>query len=207
MSNNDIGNNYNIKNKTIFLTYSSDNSNNNFSNSHYSSEQLQNEFKFKKKKIFGQKIKLSEWDNKYDFFNNFSKNDSDIIEYINNKPKFDKDDLYNKFNINPSKEEMDLLYEILKKNPMINIRKRDRDYLLRIKIKKSKFTRKFQTLKQAQELRNILLLYSMSNDPKFKMHISKRNKISEANKKKTVDYSNNNSYSILLKEEDENNYN
>ena len=58
MSNNDIGNNHNIKNKTIFLTYSSDNSNNNFSNSHYSSEQLQNEFKFKKKKIFWTKNKI-----------------------------------------------------------------------------------------------------------------------------------------------------
>ena len=55
MSNNDIGNNHNIKNKTIFLTYSSDNSNNNFSNSHYSSEQLQNEFKFKKKKFLDKK--------------------------------------------------------------------------------------------------------------------------------------------------------
>ena len=198
MNNNDIGKNQNIKNKTIFLTCSSDHSNNNFSISKNSTDKVQNNFIFKKKKFFGQKIKISEWEDKYDFFNNYSKNELDIIEYINNKPKYDKDDLYNKFNINPSQEEMDLLYEILKKNPMINIRKRDRDYLLRIKIKKSKFTKKFQTLKQAQELRNILLLYSMSNDPKFKMHLSKRNKISEANKKK--DYIRDNS--ILLKEDE-----
>ena len=69
---------------------------------------------------------------------------------------------------------------------MINIRKRERDYLLRIKIRKTKFTRKFIKLKEAQELRNILLLYSMSNDPKFMMHLTKRNKISEANKKKII---------------------
>ena len=67
---------------------------------------------------------------------------------------------------------------------MINIRKRDKDYLLRIKIRKIKYNKKFKNLKQAQELRNILLLYSMINDPKFVLHLSKRNKISEANQKK-----------------------
>ena len=39
-------------------------------------------------------------------------------------------------------------------------------------------------MKQAQDLRNILLLYSMINDPKFILHLTKRNKISEANQKK-----------------------
>ena len=39
-------------------------------------------------------------------------------------------------------------------------------------------------MKQAQDLRNILLLYSMINDPKFVLHLTKRNKISEANQKK-----------------------
>ena len=67
---------------------------------------------------------------------------------------------------------------------MINIRKRDKDYLLRIKIRKIKYNKKFKNLKQAQELRNILLLYSMINDPKFVLHLTKRNKISEANQKK-----------------------
>ena len=67
---------------------------------------------------------------------------------------------------------------------MINIRKRDKDYLLRIKIRKIKYNKKFKNLKQAQDLRNILLLYSMINDPKFVLHLTKRNKISEANQKK-----------------------
>ena len=67
---------------------------------------------------------------------------------------------------------------------MINIRKRDKDYLLRIKIRKIKYNKKFKNLKQAQDLRNILLLYSMINDPKYVLHLTKRNKISEANQKK-----------------------
>ena len=67
---------------------------------------------------------------------------------------------------------------------MINIRKRDKDYLLRIKIRKIKYNKKFKNLKQAQDLRNNLLLYSMINDPKFVLHLTKRNKISEANQKK-----------------------
>ena len=89
-----------------------------------------------------------------------------------------------KFNINPSFQERQILESIIKKNPMINIRKRDKDYLLRIKIRKIKYNKKFKNLKQAQDLRNILLLYSMINDPKFILHLTKRNKISEANQKK-----------------------
>ena len=89
-----------------------------------------------------------------------------------------------KFNINPSFQERQILDSIIKKNPMINIRKRDKDYLLRIKIRKIKYNKKFKNLKQAQDLRNILLLYSMINDPKFVLHLTKRNKISEANQKK-----------------------
>ena len=89
-----------------------------------------------------------------------------------------------KFNINPSFQERQILESIIKKNPMINIRKRDKDYLLRIKIRKIKYNKKFKNLKQAQDLRNILLLYSMINDPKFVLHLTKRNKISEANQKK-----------------------
>ena len=89
-----------------------------------------------------------------------------------------------KFNINPSFQERQILESIIKKNPMINIRKRDKDFLLRIKIRKIKYNKKFKNLKQAQDLRNILLLYSMINDPKFVLHLTKRNKISEANQKK-----------------------
>ena len=56
---------------------------------------------------------------------------------------------------------MQTLEAIIKTNPMINIKKKDKDYLLRIKIRKIKYNKKFKNLKQAQELRNILLLYSM----------------------------------------------
>ena len=95
-----------------------------------------------------------------------------------------------KFNINPSNQEKQILESIIKKNPMINIRKRDKDYLLRIKIRKIKYNKKFKNLKQAQDLRNILLLYSMINDPKFILHLTKRNKISEANQKKNKNKNN-----------------
>ena len=111
-------------------------------------------------------------------------NEVDIISYLNKKKKIDRDELCMKFNINPSFQEKQILESIINKNPMINIRKRDKDYLLRIKIRKIKYNKKFKNLKQAQDLRNILLLYSMINDPKFVLHLTKRNKISEANQKK-----------------------
>jgi len=114
----------------------------------------------------------------------------DIISYLNKKKKIDRDELCMKFNINPSNQERQILESIIKKNPMINIRKRDKDYLLRIKIRKIKYNKKFKNLKQAQDLRNILLLYSMINDPKFILHLTKRNKISEANQKKNKNKNN-----------------
>lgn len=141
-----------------------------------------NELKLKRKKVFGNKIKIIEWGNRG--LIGAKENEVDIISYLNKKKKVDRDELCMKFNINPSFQERQILESIIKKNPMINIRKRDKDYLLRIKIRKIKYNKKFKNLKQAQDLRNILLLYSMINDPKFVLHLTKRNKISEANQKK-----------------------
>ena len=141
-----------------------------------------NELKLKRKKVFGNKIKINEWGNRG--LIGAKENEVDIISYLNKKKKVDRDELCMKFNINPSFQERQILESIIKKNPMINIRKRDKDYLLRIKIRKIKYNKKFKDLKQAQDLRNILLLYSMINDPKFVLHLTKRNKISEANQKK-----------------------
>ena len=143
---------------------------------------LVNELKLKRKKIFGNKIKLIDWGSRGLIGN--KENEVDIISYLNKKKKIDRDELCMKFNINPSFQEKQILESIINKNPMINIRKRDKDYLLRIKIRKIKYNKKFKNLKQAQDLRNILLLYSMINDPKFVLHLTKRNKISEANQKK-----------------------
>ena len=141
-----------------------------------------NELKLKRKKVFGNKIKINEWGNRS--LIGAKENEVDIISYLNKKKKVDRDELCMKFNINPSFQERQILESIIKKNPMINIRKRDKDFLLRIKIRKIKYNKKFKNLKQAQDLRNILLLYSMINDPKFVLHLTKRNKISEANQKK-----------------------
>jgi len=141
-----------------------------------------NELRLKRKKIFGNKIKIIDWGTRG--LIGSKENEVDIISYLNKKKKIDRDELCMKFNINPSFQERQILESIIKKNPMINIRKRDKDYLLRIKIRKIKYNKKFKNLKQAQDLRNILLLYSMINDPKFILHLTKRNKISEANQKK-----------------------
>lgn len=141
-----------------------------------------NELKLKRKKVFGNKIKIIDWGSRG--LIGSKDNEVDIISYLNKKKKIDRDELCMKFNINPSFQERQILESIIKKNPMINIRKRDKDYLLRIKIRKNKYNKKFKNLKQAQDLRNILLLYSMINDPKFVLHLTKRNKISEANQKK-----------------------
>ena len=159
------------------------NNNNSLAKNDFSDcNKLINELKLKRKKTFGNKIKISEWGSRG--LIGTKENEVDIISYLNKKKKIDRDELCMKFNINPSFQERQILDSIIKKNPMINIRKRDKDYLLRIKIRKIKYNKKFKNLKQAQELRNILLLYSMINDPKFVLHLTKRNKISEANQKK-----------------------
>ena len=147
------------------------------------------ELKLKRKKVFGNKIKLIDWGNRG--LIGVKENEVDIISYLNKKKKIDRDELCMKFNINPSFQERQILESIIKKNPMINIRKRDKDYLLRIKIRKIKYNKKFKNLKQAQDLRNILLLYSMINiediDEEhllFQKHLSLNNFIkNEQNKK------------------------
>jgi hypothetical protein len=141
-----------------------------------------NELRLKRKKGFGNKIKLIDWGTRG--LIGSKENEVDIISYLNKKKKIDRDELCMKFNINPSFQERQILESIIKKNPMINIRKRDKYCLLRIKIRKIKYNKKFKNLKQAQDLINILLIYSMINDPKFILHLTKRNKISEANQKK-----------------------
>jgi hypothetical protein len=141
-----------------------------------------NELRLKRKKGFGNKIKLIDWGTRG--LIGSKENEVDIISYLNKKKKIDRDELCMKFNINPSFQERQILESIIKKNPMINIRKRDKYCLLRIKIRKIKYNKKFKNLKQAQDLINILLIYSMINDPKFILHSTKRNKVSEANQKK-----------------------
>ena len=161
---------------------SSINYKNNYNNMYVNRSKQINELRLKRKKGFGNKIKLIDWGTRG--LIGSKENEVDIISYLNKKKKIDRDELCMKFNINPSFQERQILESIIKKNPMINIRKRDKDYLLRIKIRKIKYNKKFKNLKQAQDLRNILLLYSMINDPKFILHLTKRNKISEANQKK-----------------------
>ena len=161
---------------------SSINNKNNYNNIYVDRSKKINELRLKRKKGFGNKIKLIDWGTRG--LIGSKENEVDIISYLNKKKKIDRDELCMKFNINPSFQERQILESIIKKNPMINIRKRDKDYLLRIKIRKIKYNKKFKNLKQAQDLRNILLLYSMINDPKFILHLTKRNKISEANQKK-----------------------
>jgi len=161
---------------------SSINNKSNYNNIYLDRSKKINELRLKRKKGFGNKIKLIDWGTRG--LIGSKENEVDIISYLNKKKKIDRDELCMKFNINPSFQERQILESIIKKNPMINIRKRDKDYLLRIKIRKIKYNKKFKNLKQAQDLRNILLLYSMINDPKFILHLTKRNKISEANQKK-----------------------
>ena len=161
---------------------SSINNKNNYNNMYVDRSKKINELRLKRKKGFGNKIKLIDWGTRG--LIGSKENEVDIISYLNKKKKIDRDELCMKFNINPSFQERQILESIIKKNPMINIRKRDKDYLLRIKIRKIKYNKKFKNLKQAQDLINILLIYSMINEPKFILHLTKRNKISEANQKK-----------------------
>ena len=171
-----------VSKENVSLSVPLPNNNNNFLINNNDSTKIINELKLKRKKTFGNKIKIAEWGSRG--LIGTKENEVDIISYLNKKKKIDRDELCMKFNINPSFQERQILDSIIKKNPMINIRKRDKDYLLRIKIRKIKYNKKFKNLKQAQDLRNILLLYSMINDPKFVLHLTKRNKISEANQKK-----------------------
>ena len=182
LKNKEINKENTLLNDNISLSPPSSINNNLNNNSYKDFSKKIYELRLKRKKVFGNKIKIIEWGNRGII--GTKENEVDIISYLNKKKKIDSDELCMKFNINPSFQEKQILESIIKKNPMINIRKRDKDYLLRIKIRKIKYNKKFKNLKQAQDLRNILLLYSMINDPKFVLHLTKRNKISEANQKK-----------------------
>ena len=182
LKNKEINKENTLLNDNISLSPPSSINNNLNNNSYKDFSKKIYELRLKRKKVFGNKIKIIEWGNRGII--GTKENEVDIISYLNKKKKIDSDELCMKFNINPSFQERQILESIIKKNPMINIRKRDKDYLLRIKIRKIKYNKKFKNLKQAQDLRNILLLYSMINDPKFVLHLTKRNKISEANQKK-----------------------
>ena len=117
------------------------NNNNSLAKNEFSDcNKLINELKLKRKKTFGNKIKISEWGSRG--LIGTKENEVDIISYLNKKKKIDRDELCMKFNINPSFQERQILDSIIKKNPMINIRKRDKDYLLRIKIRKIKYNKK-----------------------------------------------------------------
>lgn len=135
------------------------------------------------KKMFGKKIKIRDWK----IFNDFDIPDligeEDIVEFCKSQKIIDNIQLVEKFKIKPKEKEINLLKSIVNANPLLNIRKRENDFLLRIKIKRKKLIKKFKNLPQAQEIRDILLYYSIANDPNFKSHLLKRNKISEANKR------------------------
>ena len=63
--------------------------------------------RLKRKKTFGEKMKLSEWKNLRSDFNN----ENDILTYLNQRvnTKIDRDELIAKFNINPTESEKSLL--------------------------------------------------------------------------------------------------
>ena len=148
-----------------------------FVDENYEIEDKISELRFKRKKIFGTKVKKCEWKTKNLLSSSEKEKEVDIINYLKRTKNFDFKDLRNRFNINPSKEEEAILENIVGKNPMINIRRRDKDFLLRVNIRKINYSAKFRNIKNAMELRNILLLYSMINDPRYILHLSKRNKI------------------------------
>ena len=74
-----------------------------------------NELKLKRKKYFGNKIKLADWGSRG--LIGTKENEVDIISYLNKKKKIDRDELCMKFNINPSFQERQILESIIKKNP------------------------------------------------------------------------------------------
>lgn len=138
----------------------------------------------KKKRFFGKKIKISEWDNYNDVDIPSNLEEPNVLDYINSHKNISISELKKLLKVQSTEDEIQGLNEILEINPMMNIRKRENDYLLRIKIKRGKINRQFNNLNTAKEFRNLLLLYAISNDKNFKMHLKKRNKISEANQLK-----------------------
>lgn len=89
-----------------------------------------------------------------------------------------KNDINNDNKYSPS----ELLEKIVSINPNINIIEKYDTYLLRMKINKKNYSQKYHSLSEAREARNKLLLLSMENDPKYYVHLMRRNSISIRNK-------------------------
>lgn len=110
--------------------------------------------------------------------------DNSIID-INSGQEIEKSStlVQKKNEINDNKESpSELLQKILSTNPNINIIEKYGTYLLRIKINKKNYSQKYHSLSEAREARNKLLLLSMENDPKYYIHLMRRNTISIRNK-------------------------
>lgn len=107
----------------------------------------------------------------------------DIVSFIRGKRDIDLDELIIKFSKFPSYLERKIVSHFIRRNPMINIRKRAQDFLLRIVVDNKKLLKGFQILKKAQAIRNILCFYFLLKQKK-KGCIEKRHFCSIINKMK-----------------------
>ena len=118
------------------------------------------------------------------------KTDSSIIdinttEHVNNNNEIkENEEQRPRESEEKRKEHQALLDKILEGNPNINIIGKKGHYLMRIKVNKRNIAQKFATLEEARKERNKYLLLSMENDPKFYIHLMRRNTISIHNKVK-----------------------
>ena len=86
-----------------------------FVDENYEIEDKISELRFKRKKIFGTKVKKCEWKTKNLLSSSEKEKEVDIINYLKRTKNFDFKDLRNRFNINPSKEEEAILENIVGK--------------------------------------------------------------------------------------------
>lgn len=115
------------------------------------------------------------------------KTDSSIIDintsdHVNNEEIKVNEEQRPKESEERRKEHQALLDKILEGNPNINIIGKKGHYLMRIKVNKRNIAEKYATLEDARKARNQYLLLSMENDPKFYIHLMRRNTISIHNK-------------------------
>lgn len=101
-------------------------------------------------------------------------NEFPIINTISNTTEIEKKEL----------SHQEVLDKILKENPEMNIISRKGTYLVRVKVKSSTFMKRFDSLKEAETIRNKMLLLSMKDDPKYYIHMMRRLAISKNNKQK-----------------------
>ena len=109
------------------------------------------------------------------------KTDSSIID-INTSAQVNSEEQRPQESEERKKEHQALLDKILEENPNINIIGKKGHYLMRIKVNKRNIAEKYATLEDARKARNRYLLLSMENDPKFYIHLMRRNTISIHNK-------------------------